>query len=346
MIISIIMVIFVSLIFGLGITYYVNEWYKIPLELTDWEYWFNSQNFDPNKKKIYLIGASQVGRLNATYIDEYISRTNTNFEVYNLSINTDVPIKRINLLQEIIDSKPVMVVYGITFRDFLGELPNTDYALRDFIGEPPQDPITDVIGADKPTSILPDPGKFFYNWMDDQTMIDFSNFDNSQETILNLFGLIPEQNMTSKFKPASHDTPFIHNRKMMTPILDEEGMNKSYRDFLNAGITFNGFEEGKDIDEVTLKKIITTLKKNNIEVILFSTPFPRVYLDKIDNSDIEIFESLLEEVADEFDVIVYHLYDKYADMNIWTDVRHISMKKTANIFSSDMAKIISNEIKP
>ena len=112
--------IFVALILGFGITYYLNEWYQIQLELEDWQYWFNSQNFESNKKKIYLVGASQVGRLNTTYIEEHVSKTNTNFEIYNLAINNDVPIKRINLLQEIIDSKPEMVVYGITLKDLTG----------------------------------------------------------------------------------------------------------------------------------------------------------------------------------------------------------------------------------
>jgi len=342
MIFRLTLAIFVALILGLGITYYLNESYKIEAEQTDWQQWFNSQNFDQTKKNVFLIGASQVGRLNATYMQESISKINSDYEIYNLSINVDTPITRINWVPEIVDSKPVLVVYGLTFRDLTGDLPNMPF--RFDYEAVIQEPITDVIGGDKPTSILADPEESFNKWIDEQTVIDFSNFDNSQETILNLLGLVPEKRIKPDFRPASEDTPFTHYRKTMNRIVDEERIMKMYQIYLKQGRAFTGYEPGKDIDDQTLKKIITDLKKNDIKVILFSTPIPRYYLDRISDSDIEIFTSALDQIADELDVKVYHFYDKYADMNIWYDLRHVSMNKTANIFSSDIAEIISNEI--
>ena len=341
MIIILTLTIFVALVLGFGITYFVNEGYKTQLELSDWQYWFNSQDFDPNKKKIYLIGSSQVGRLNATYIEEQVSQTKASFVIYNLATNGDEPLKRINLVQEIIDSKPVMVVYGISFLDVIDELRGLGAMIII-----KQDPVTDVIGADKPNSILPDPEKFFHKWMNDQTIIDFTNFDISQKNILKIWGLSTEQSRDSVFKLNSPDTPFIKYTKRLNKIIDEKEMKESLNDFQNYGRIFTGYKEGKDVDAMTIKKIITTLKKNNIEVILFSVPIPRGYLDKIDNSDIEIFESVLKEISDEFEVKVYHLYNKYADMDIWYDPIHISMDKTAIGFSSDIAEIILAEIKP
>jgi hypothetical protein len=41
-----------------------------------------------------------------------------NFEVYNLSIGADTPKERIVSLNNIIESKPEIIVYGIGYRDF------------------------------------------------------------------------------------------------------------------------------------------------------------------------------------------------------------------------------------
>jgi len=99
----------------------------------------------------------------------------------------------------------------------------------------------------------------------------------------------------------------------------------------------------------TMKKITNSIELKSIMALshlkLF-VPYPRVFLDTLDDSDFEIFTSVLDDISDEFEVPVYHLYDKYADMNIWTDFTHISLNKTAIIYTSDLAQIISSEIEP
>jgi len=79
-------------------------------------------------------------------------------------------------------------------------------------------------------------------------------------------------------------------------------------------------------------------------VILFSVPYPSVYLEKISESDIEIFTSRLEKISKENNLEVYHLYDKYAELNIWWDGTHVSMANTTSTYSLDVAKIILQEI--
>ena len=142
-------VVFIALVLGLAITYFVNDWYRMNFELKKWEDLFYSQNFDPNQKKIYLIGSSQVHRINATYVQNYISQTEKDFKIFNLGIAGDQPTKRDDSLQKMIGTNPVMVVYGLTFRDFESTVKN-------------QIPITDVITATKPVDILPEPWDFLY----------------------------------------------------------------------------------------------------------------------------------------------------------------------------------------
>ena len=245
----------------------------------------------------------------------------------------DKIIKRIDTLQEIIDSKPEMVVYGITFRDLQNPLEK-------------QISTTDVIAPGKPEDILPDPEKFFLNWIPTKNIIDFSNFNNPQITTLKLFKILTKPNSIKEIKPDSYHTPFHKYPPKADFIATENKMQIDYNRRIAQENIFKDYGiGGTDIEINALKEIITTLKKNNIKVVLFSTPYPKFYLDKIDNSDIEIFTSALDEISNEFDVNVYHFYDKYADLKIWSDLTHISMQKSSMFYSPDLAEIILQEIK-
>jgi len=325
--------IFVALILGLAITYYVNDWYRSNFDVKKWQDSFYSQDFEPNKKKIYLIGSSQVHRLNASYIEKYISQTEEDYEIYNLGVPDDEIIKRIDTLQEIIDTKPVMVVYGITFRDLQSPLEK-------------QISTTDVIAPGKPEDILPDPEKFFLNWIPPKNIIDFSNFNNPQITTLKLFKILTKPNSIKEIKPDSYHTPFHKYPPFADEILGEKMLKQGYQRKVLEGTMFTGYGiGGTELEVNTLKKIITMLKENNIEVVLFNIPYPKFYLDNVDNSDIEIFTSTLDEISNEFDVNVYHFYDKYADLKIWNNINHVSTSKKSIIFSQDLAEIILLEIK-
>jgi len=330
MITGIIVTIFIALILGLAITYYVNDFYRTHFELEKWEDLFYSQHFDPHKKKIYLIGSSQVHRLNATYIEKYISQIYQDYEVYNLGIPGDKPSKRINSLKEIIDTKPAMILYGIAFRDLQGSVQN-------------QIQITDVIGAVKPVDILPEPWNLLYEIIPNKTIIDFSNFDNPQITTLKLFKILQNPNTISQITPDLPNTPFYKYKPENFEIKNFKSPMK--KDYEKRERFISNQTRLSDPEVIAMKSIISTLKENNIQVILFSVPYPKISLYKLDDTDIEIFTSTLEEISDEFDVKVYHFYDKYADLNIWADPIHVSMNQKSIIYSSDMAKIILDEIK-
>jgi len=132
----------------------------------------------------------------------------------------------------------------------------------------------------------------------------------------------------------------------MYKIVNEERLKEVYQTVLDRGNIFTGYEKGVSEHQVILiKAIITALKENNIKVVLFSTPHPKYYLEKIGDSNIEIFTSALNKISEELDVTVYHLNDKYSDLKIWADINHVSMDEISMIYSSDLAKIILDEIK-
>jgi len=318
-----VLAIFVALVLAVTITYFVNDFYNSHNQLVQSKEFFYSQKFDPEQKKIFLIGSSHVHRINATIIENYISQTHQDYKIYNLGFDGDTPRKRIEHLQKMIESKPVLVVYGLTFKDFkIASTPNLFLILKPEVG-------------------LPEPWIFLDDWI--PNMIDFSNFKNPQVTTIKIFEMLTNQN-TAKGIP---NTPFKKLPPSASKIMDKEALEKDLGKRMNSGRIFLSYDSSvDDLKTKDLKKIISELKKNDIDLILFSTPLSRTYLDEIYKTDIEIFESALQEISDEFDVKVYHFYDKYADLNVWYNISHVSTSQNASIYSTDIADIILNEINP
>ena len=104
------------------------------------KFYFNS--LETEKKKIFIIGSSQAHRVNATYIQNYLSELGKDYAVYNLAIHADMPQRRLQTIDYIIDANPEIVVYGTGFRD---------YQNRPLIEGPPN----------LPEAILPKPPEFF-----------------------------------------------------------------------------------------------------------------------------------------------------------------------------------------
>jgi len=191
---------------------------------------------------------------------------------------------------------------------------------------------------------MPEPDKILAELVSYDDIIDFFNFDDSQQNTLGILQFLIRNDTQSIPQKLNQDrTPFYEYRPHMYKIIDEEFMNRDMRFLIGRGIIFTGYDD-EIIEADDLKKVITILQSNNIKVVLFSVPYPRGFIDTLDDSDIEIFTSVLEDISDEFDVPVYHFYDKYADLNIWTDFTHVSINKTAIIYTSDLAQIISSEI--
>ena len=330
MIVQSMIVIFVALILALAITYSVNDSYRSNFDIKKKEDMFYSQNFDPSKKKIYLVGSSQVHKLNATFIQKYISQTVTDYEIYNLGMPGDKPSDRIRTLQEIIDTKPIMVVYGIGYADFEGS-------------DKKQNTIPTVIAPTKSEETLPRPWEFLYEDIPQTSLIDFSNFDNPQLTTLKFFDMVQNRKQNKEIITTDlTNTPFFPYDKMMYNIIYlPSKMEEKYFERPR----FTSYDTGVSNLEInSLKKIISTLEKNNIKVVLFSPPYSQLYFDHIDNASIEIFKSNMEDISDEFEIEYYNFYDKYVDLFIWHDPIHVSMNKKSIIYSSDMAKIILDEI--
>jgi len=104
-----------------------------------------------NKRLIFIIGSSQVGVLNQDFINKQVLAINPDFHVNKLVEGGDVPVRRLQDINQIVCAKPELVVYGIAFRDF------SKFAIgnKKFLT---------FEESNKPPSPLPDPQIFFQNW--------------------------------------------------------------------------------------------------------------------------------------------------------------------------------------
>ena len=97
--------------------YFFHEWSKSFLMSYQIEEKFYSQDF-ASSKNIILLGSSQIGTLNMDYINQQVSDFDKEYKIYNLSISSDSPSRRIHHIDKITLMNPEIIVYGLGYRDF------------------------------------------------------------------------------------------------------------------------------------------------------------------------------------------------------------------------------------
>ena len=91
-------------------------------------YDFYDQKVGENETAVFFLGSSIVG--NSIYppeINDIVKRSYPNITVYNLVVNGDIPIERALEIQKIIDAKPSLIIYGITYRSVSDHINNARF---------------------------------------------------------------------------------------------------------------------------------------------------------------------------------------------------------------------------
>ena len=289
---------------------------------------FLSQHFEPNQNKIFLIGSSHIKPLNTTHIQEQLSKNNQNFDVYNLAIGADSPQERLKSIDLLISSKPKIVVYGIAYRDFMDQ---STFGQSDT----------------KPLSLLPDPHDFF-NEISTKlfTNYDLGFMENPKLVTLTILKSLkhnvnePIENITNESNLLVQPYPnalFNENRNYVPK--NDIGLRNI---FFVEGATFNKIGDyNKNVNVIALKKIITKLQQNNIEIIIFITPQSKYYLDAMPSSAKTSFDILIKNLEKDHKIKIYSLFDKYKDLDIWYNAQHVAIFNNTQIYSTDISKIIS-----
>ena len=267
-----------------------------------------NQKTDDEKKRIFIIGGSTLHSINAVYLNEKLSESEINFEVYNLADAADRPTQRLKSIENIIDNKPEIVFYGLGYTNF------EKFKAKEF------DPL--------PT-FLYNPNKLIRN-----------NFELLLDEPLNfIFPVSPKERTLLSLKYVlrgadEHYHPFIKFKEGQ--IIDLEQIEK-----MEEPRYVNALEVSENDKEVlALNSIIKKLQENNIEVVLFSFPYSRIYLDNTEINEIENFEKMLKNKQKQFNVDLFFLHDKYSNLNIWIDRVHIANNPKTIIFTEDILEKI------
>lgn len=279
---------------------------------------FYSQNLDHQSKKIFLIGSSHVGQINATHIEEYVSKKSQAYEVYNLADTADKPKSRLNSLNKIISLKPDVVVYGLGYRDFT----EPEKMLKE--------------------NILPDPQSIFERIFSIELYgINTEFFENPKlNTLKILQGIIGIKTLVSD-SIFEEKTPFYPYHKIKTDIIVKQSEIEE-NDFHVEKLILRHNIENTQVQ--ALNKIISELEKNNIKVIIFITPHNKFYKDSLSVDTKEGFNLLISELSQNHNIKIFNFIDYYDNLEIWRSTNHISHNPKSSIYSEDVAKIIIEEL--
>ena len=277
-------------------------------------YEFFTQEFEPDKKIILLLGSSNVGQLNVAKINEIVSSQHTDYEIFNLAYNADTPKIRFNSIEETISLKPKYVFYGVSFIDFRSPTEKEN--------------IFDI--------------KFsFAQLLPNNTIEKFNPKFNTIEKIKETFV------STDLFPPPRKffsvpNTPFFEYNEDSTTILTEDELK---RGLPLSGVYASEINLTDDHQEVQhFEKIISEFQKNNIKVVIFTTPVHNLYYNALSDSVKDDFNKLLERISNDYDVKIYDFSNEFGDMDIYWDLIHVSYNEKSLVYSESAAKIILKEI--
>ena len=277
-------------------------------------YEFFTQEFESDKKIILLLGSSNVGQLNVSKINEIVSSQHTDYEIFNLAYNADTPKVRFNSIEEVISLKPKYVFYGVSFIDFRSPTEKEN--------------IFDI--------------KFsFAQLLPNNTIEKFNPKFNTIEKIKETFV------STDLFPPPRKffsipNTPFFEYNEDSTTILTEEELK---RGLPLSGVYASEINLTDDHQEVQhFEKIISEFQKNNIKVVIFTTPVHNLYYNALSDSVKDDFNKLLERIYNDYDVKIYDFSNEFGDMDIYWDLIHVSYNEKSLVYSESAAKIILKEI--
>lgn len=278
---------------------------------------FDKAMLSDEHRKIFILGSSYVGRINATLLQTYLqSHGDTEYSVYNLARSSDLPMMRLKEIDAIIAMKPYMVVYGVGFRDF----------------EKP--------AQTRPQNILPNIQEELTKRMSLDHLTVYLNhrgLGNPQITTLKFFQMIygdleRAYNQETPFYPAHSKDPFY--RKIKT---DDE----LQKEILKVE-PFRGIGNTENIE--AMNNIIKRFHENKIKVILFSTPYSKYYLNTITSVEKANFLSILDALHMKFGIPAHIILDKYIRYKMWTDNTHVSLGSIGNLYTYDIGKMVIREI--
>ena len=316
-----------SLFIAILLVYVFNDFVRPLYDPSKHEIEWYLQHSNSETKKIYLVGASHVAHLNSTHIAKILSEDGMEFELYNLWKGGERIVQRIPYLDHLTSTKPALVVIGIRYIDFSSQRNIEQFQLLE----------------NQPTS-----NSFFDLFLNSQDQlellrqksiphVDLNNFKNPKLSSLNLISWIENK---ENFQVQKLDWAPITKFSVGWDVWKINDMY-GIEDFPHKNDRiFRGEIKEDGVGVRALKMMIEEFKKNDIDVIVFSTPHHDKFRDSMTDKDFQKFKTILEEISIEYDVPVEFLDERYSDLKIWENYDHIARNPKALIYSEDVADII------
>jgi len=313
--------------------YFVNEWHRNEYDPQKWQSEWYSEHVNSNEKMVYLLGDSRIIRINETRVTNDLLIDGYDFTVYDLGAVGGEAEYRLQYLDEMIATKPEIVIFGIDFEDFrIGSYIST----------------SNVQSFEKPESPLPDPERFFQNEIKiiDDLGIDRYNFNNPKLTTLEIIAY------------NIQDISWWAQRSETQPFAREWVNTGNYELASGSPLTSEQLSELVNVQDVlilvnpdedspakhALEEVIKECQKNNIKIVLVTMPRPQAYLDAIPDERKDKYFELLNTIHENTDVKIYYLHDKYANLDVWWDIGHVTGSPSGQIYNDDIVKIIKDEV--
>lgn len=218
-------------------------------------------------------------------------------------------------MDKIVQLKPKIVVYGISYRDFKTDLDSETSVLS------LKELFHGIAFEINPTSINP---KLV-------TRKALGNIWNEQ-------GEISGNTVHDQF------TPFFKYDEGQSQIQSSEILEQRKGNTDAVSIFVPTSNSNKQL--FYFKKIINKLIENDIKVIVFTTPMHKIYLDDLPKSSRNNFALIVEDFTKNRDIIFYNYTSKYDELSIWSDHSHIAYNVTSDIYTRDIAQIMLNRMEP
>lgn len=307
-----------SLLFGMIYISNVDAYIDDTKEIVNL-YDFYDLNVGDNTNAVYFVGSSIVGcSIDPIQINQQLEELGyENITAYNLAINGDTPLQRSVQIQNIIDSSPSLVVFGITYRSLVSNDWNSENIVL----------IHDNL-------VIRDDSLYLY----------------SLEQLAS-FKIKPDINFKKKFILSALTYSKSNTSRTMDYTTDHYGINmrlnfdkqKDERQIIADTENPNNVWHPILTDESTcskeaLKYNINTLKDAGISVIVVNLPMHPLTSGEISNESRENMHSFLSSL----DITWYDMELDYGDEYFW-DNHHMNYNGSL-AFAPVMADLIIQEM--
>ena len=92
------------------------------------------------------------------------------------------------------------------------------------------------------------------------------------------------------------------------------------------------------------QKIIDKFDENNIKFIVISVPFPQPYFEVMPDYYEDRLNTIFDNSITDYSQNYNSFLHKYENMNIWSDLHHISIDENITYFNDDIVQLILEKL--